>query len=84
MSNDTIILNGLAEYKENRNGSEEFNNERIYLLPQRNHLLSLMTILRDGNTPASRFAEVTERVADQLIGAGVSTQSSPSIHKWTL
>ncbi|KAJ5947056.1 hypothetical protein N7466_000071 [Penicillium verhagenii] len=44
---------------------------RVTLLPQGNHLLSLMTILRDSNTDVANFAEVTERVGDQLISAGV-------------
>lgn len=78
MPNETITLNGLTDKGSRLSGiSEGYDNERVHLLPQRNHLLSLMTILRDGNTPASRFAEATERVADQLIGAGVSTQRSP-------
>lgn len=44
---------------------------RIFLLPQGNHLRSLMTILRDSNTNVATFAEVTERVGDQLISAGM-------------
>jgi uracil phosphoribosyltransferase len=44
---------------------------RISLLPQGNHLLSLMTILRDSNTTVATFADVTERVGDQLISAGM-------------
>ncbi|KAJ6092956.1 hypothetical protein N7486_008245 [Penicillium sp. IBT 16267x] len=44
---------------------------RISLLPQGNHLRSLMTILRDSNTNVPTFAEVTERVGDQLISAAL-------------
>lgn len=75
MSSDTITLNGSSEAKGTTcfPTGEAFD-ERILILPQRNHLLSLMTILRDSNTSAPRFAEVTERVADQLVGAGASSQ----------
>ncbi|KAJ5948471.1 hypothetical protein N7454_001778 [Penicillium verhagenii] len=44
---------------------------RVTLLPQGNHLLSLMTILRDSNTDVANFAEVTERVGDKLISAAL-------------
>ena len=44
---------------------------RISLLPQGSHLRSLMTILRDSDTNVATFAEVTERVGDQLISAGM-------------
>lgn len=44
---------------------------RVSLLPQGNHLLSLMTILRESNTNVATFAEVTERIGDQLISAGM-------------
>lgn len=50
---------------------ENFHHPQVTVLPQHNHLLSLMTILRDADTTASRFAEVVERVAEQLVGAGV-------------
>ena len=43
---------------------------RLFVLPQGNHLVSLMTKLRDSNTSVSTFAEVTERVGDHLITAG--------------
>ncbi|KAJ5785675.1 uncharacterized protein N7503_010887 [Penicillium pulvis] len=44
---------------------------RVSLLPQGNHLLSLMTILRESNTNVATFAEVTERIGDQLISAAL-------------
>ncbi|KAJ5257246.1 hypothetical protein N7478_013350 [Penicillium angulare] len=44
---------------------------RLHILPQGNHLLSLMTILRDSKTSVATFAEVTERVGDQLISAAL-------------
>lgn len=47
-----------------------FEHERMFVLPQGNHLLSLMTVLRDANTKSTLFAETTERVGDQLIAAG--------------
>ncbi|KAJ5647611.1 hypothetical protein N7490_003983 [Penicillium lividum] len=49
----------------------EVPNSRISLLPQGNHLLSLMTLLRDSNTNVATFADVTERVGDQLISAAL-------------
>lgn len=74
MSNETITLNGLTEAKDTTGfPTREVFDERVLVLPQRNHLLSLMTILRDSNTSGPRFAEVTERVADQLVGAGASS-----------
>ncbi|OQD73797.1 hypothetical protein PENDEC_c013G07158 [Penicillium decumbens] len=47
------------------------NNDRVFILPQGHHLLSLMTILRDVNTNSTLFAETTERVGDQLIAAAL-------------
>jgi hypothetical protein len=47
-----------------------FEHERMFVLPQGNHLLSLMTVLRDADTNSTLFAETTERVGDQLIAAG--------------
>ncbi|KAJ5760136.1 hypothetical protein N7520_007292 [Penicillium odoratum] len=49
----------------------EVSNSRISLLPQGNHLRSLMTLLRDSNTSVATFADVTERVGDQLISAAL-------------
>jgi hypothetical protein len=54
--------------------NEAFDYERMFVLPQRNHLLSLMTALRDVNTNRTVFAETTERVGDQLIAAGKVTR----------
>lgn len=59
--------NGTASTKR----GDSFHHPQVIVLPQHNHLLSLMTILRDAETTASRFAEVVERVAEQLVGAGV-------------
>ncbi|KAJ5083777.1 hypothetical protein N7456_013204 [Penicillium angulare] len=44
---------------------------QLHILPQGNHLLSLMTILRDSKTSVATFADVTERVGDQLINAAL-------------
>lgn len=54
---------------------QAFGNERMLVLPQGNHLLSLMTILRDANTNSTLFVETTERVGDQLIAAGKPSHS---------
>lgn len=53
---------------------DAFDHERMFVLPQGNHLLSLMTVLRDANTNCTLFAETTERVGDQLIAAGKSCE----------
>ncbi|PKY08119.1 uracil phosphoribosyltransferase [Aspergillus campestris IBT 28561] len=44
---------------------------RTFLLPQRGHLLSLMSILRDASTTRATFSSTTERIADQLISAAL-------------
>lgn len=44
---------------------------QLSILPQNNHLLSLMTMLRDVNTTTTEFARATERIGNQLITAGV-------------
>jgi len=73
MSDETIP----ASWHTETNGNpppkcrKNFHHPQVTVLPQHNHLLSLMTILRDAETTASRFAEVVERVAEQLVGAGV-------------
>lgn len=56
--------------KRPRLGEGSSHNTRLFVLPQGNHLVSLMTILRDSNTSVGTFAEVTERVGDHLISAG--------------
>lgn len=73
MPNETISASWHTETNGNASPKckEEFHHPQVVLLPQDNHLLSLMTILRDADTTASRFAQVVERVAEQLVGAGV-------------
>ncbi|KAJ5902050.1 hypothetical protein N7495_002578 [Penicillium taxi] len=57
--------------KEGTTNGDMVDSRRMYILPQKNHLLSLMTILRDSNTTSTRFAEVAEKVGDQLISAAL-------------
>ncbi|KAL2821306.1 uracil phosphoribosyltransferase-domain-containing protein [Aspergillus cavernicola] len=45
--------------------------ERVVILPQGNHLLSLMTILRDSSTDCKKFAETAEKVGDKIISAAL-------------
>ncbi len=73
MSDGTIAASWHTETNGNASPKcrEDFHHSQVVVLPQHNHLLSLMTILRNADTPAPRFAEVVERVAEQLIGAGV-------------
>lgn len=73
MPNETISASWYTETNGNASPKckEDFHHPQVVLLPQHNHLLSLMTILRDTDTTASRFAQVVERVAEQLVGAGV-------------
>ncbi|KAJ5723059.1 hypothetical protein N7488_001094 [Penicillium malachiteum] len=56
-----------------------FYNERLVVLPQGNHLLSLMTILRDSNTSVTTFADVTEKVGDHLISAALDILPTENI-----
>ncbi|KAJ5594951.1 uncharacterized protein N7459_001159 [Penicillium hispanicum] len=53
------------------NGHSTCDSKQIVVLPQKNHLLSLMTILRDESTEPARFAQITENVGDQLISAAL-------------
>ncbi|KAJ5675018.1 uncharacterized protein N7477_004952 [Penicillium maclennaniae] len=52
---------------------DAFDHKRMFVLPQGNHLLSLMTVLRDANTKSTLFVETTERVGDKLIAAAERT-----------
>ncbi|KAI9926604.1 hypothetical protein ASPWEDRAFT_141540 [Aspergillus wentii DTO 134E9] len=54
--------------------------KQIFLLPQGNTLLSLMTILRDKNTSSTRFAEITEKVGDRLISAALDILPSENFN----
>ncbi|KAH8680229.1 uracil phosphoribosyltransferase [Ilyonectria robusta] len=45
---------------------------RVTVLPQDNHLLALMTILRDSKTDCIKFADVVERVSTLVMAAALN------------
>lgn len=60
---------------------EAYPRDQVTLLPQGNYLLSCMTTIRNSDTESAAFASAFEKVANQLLVAGMSIATAVRSHR---